>query len=894
MTSPTFSQIKAQVAAIRKKIPEARTIAIRAKGRWAGEPVLEDGDERYLIRQCDSPLAMRIALREAGEDVTKVLITGLDDLEIGDDILVRLKPRRLVPLDSWQIVKSLFHARTIDPRITQHGWIAESLMGLVPAEGFPPAAGGFLDAETVWPILLGGTIGLTAKMPDLLAILNWSTVGENVERFRSAPDTFRDAAVQWLDGRAGSSATTVLKCVMANKRPDALPIGLAAGVVFHRQAAGQLEKAAGKMEERFLGSQSPERAIIDGWHTAATEVVRTQLTDPRAKQQLLQRADEILGEVGAHSHAWLSDTSPLGFDQRLAAFGERLSEALPACSPQSVGPLADAREAVLRHDRSARERRRLERVEMAMRLVRWLGTQNAASEPQSLEEAASQYLTEGGFLDWARLSLRSGDPVRELSAAYAKLFEQITARREHVSQRFANLLRDWTAAKTTGGELVPVEQMMERVVAPVAAHTRVLVIVIDAMSVAVFRELMADIRHDEWISLTEGGLPPRPGLAAIPSVTEASRTSLLCGRLTNGNADAEEKGFSELPALVSECREGHPPRLFHKASLQESDDASLAGEIRKEIGSAHRKIVGVVINAVDDHLLKGEQIDTRWTRDEIKVLPVLLHEARVARRTVILLSDHGHVLDCGAKGRAHEGGERWRCDEGEPAEYELCVKGARVVIPESKTLIAPWTEKVRYGSKKNGYHGGLTPQEMVVPIAVLCPTDTFPDGWAEAPVDTPSWWEEPTDEPETAERPEPRLKPAKLEVKAPDLLFEIEEKVRAVEETAEPTHAEPAPEWIAALLSSPIFKEQKEIGGRAVPADEVLSRLLAAIDCRGGKITSAALSRAIQYSPMRLRGLLAVAQRVLNIDGYAVLTRDEASDTVEFDRDLLCKQFDLV
>ena len=57
-------------------------------------------------------------------------------------------------------------------------------------------------------------------------------------------------------------------------------------------------------------------------------------------------------------------------------------------------------------------------------------------------------------------------------------------------------------------------------------------------------------------------------------------------------------------------------------------------------------IVGVVINAVDDNLLKGEQIDTRWSRDEIKVLPALLHEARMARRLVVLLSDHGHVLDC--------------------------------------------------------------------------------------------------------------------------------------------------------------------------------------------------------------------------------------------------------
>ena len=112
--------------------------------------------------------------------------------------------------------------------------------------------------------------------------------------------------------------------------------------------------------------------------------------------------------------------------------------------------------------------------------------------------------------------------------------------------------------------------------------------------------------------------------------------------------------------------------------------------------------------------------------------------------------------------------------------------------------------------------------------------------------------------------------------------------------TAAPTVVSKAPEWIAALFSSPVFDEQKRLGGRAVPANDVLLRLLVAIDERGGKITSPALARAIQFSPIRLRGLLAIAPRVLNVHGFPVLARDEASDTVELDRNLLCRQFDLV
>ena len=87
----------------------------------------------------------------------------------------------------------------------------------------------------------------------------------------------------------------------------------------------------------------------------------------------------------------------------------------------------------------------------------------------------------------------------------------------------------------------------------------------------------------------------------------------------------------------------------------------LAGEVREEIASPARRIVGVVINAVDDQLLKGEQLDTRWSRDAIPVLPALLHEAKLSRRLVVITSDHGHVLDSGSVYKAGEGGERWRC-----------------------------------------------------------------------------------------------------------------------------------------------------------------------------------------------------------------------------------------
>lgn len=895
MTAPSFSQIKAQVAAIRQKVPQAKVIGIHSPGRWTGESIARDGDQDYAIHQCDSPLSFRLALRQpTDEQMTKVLITNLDEHDLGDDILLRLAKRRLFQIDPWQIVRSLFDAHAVDPRLTKHAWIAESLLELIPTEGYPAARGGFLDAETVWPLLLRQAIALGAESPDLTALLKWSLDAEGTSQFRRCPEAFREGATSWLTEKAGPVAEILLQCIGRLERPDAVPIGLAAGVVYHPSAIGKLEKATGKLEERFLGGKSPEAEQMQRWSAAATEVVRAlRHTEAKTYRQTIQRADEILKEIQADGMAYLSDTSPRGFDQRLARVGESLADVLERDSWDLLDGLYDARKQVGRHDQSAQEARRLERVDMALRLVRWLGRQhqNLPADPESFVDAANAQLREGGFLDWARLSLRSGDPVQKLSEAYARLFDHVRQIRQQQSQTFAKLLADWTVAGSQSDEIVPVERALEEIVAPLAAEGLVLVIVVDGMSVAVCRELMADVTRHEWVAISEPGRNfNRPGLATIPSVTEFSRTSLLCGQLRQGNQNDEKVGFAELAPLVERSRSGSPPALFHKAGLQELDDSVLAAEVRKEIASTHRRVVGVVVNAVDDHLLKGEQIDTRWSRDEIKVLPALLHEARIARRLVVLISDHGHVLDCQAEGRPFKddlaGGERWRSASGDAGEDELLVKGSRV-LAKGHRLIAPWSERVRYGIKKNGYHGGLTPQEMIVPIAVLSSTDDFPKGWTEQPIDTPAWWDEPSPAPVAKEKPVPKLKPIKPQPSG--TLFDLEEK-----ETTPAVVGVTVPKWVSNLLASSVFEDQKRLGGRGVPTDEVFTKLLSALDERGGKMTSVALARTLEFPAVRLPGLLAKAERILNVDGYDVLRRDDASDTIELNRDLLLKQFDLV
>ena len=879
----TFGQIKAQVAAVRKRNSRERVIGIQAPGRWTGERHEQDGHDRYVIEQCDSPLAMRIALRDNTEgEAIKVLITGLDEKELGEDILLRLAKRRLFTIDNWQLVKARFQARTVDPRVSQQAWIADYLLEAAP---IPPAPGGFLDAETVWAVLLERQIGLSGDRPDLLALLKWSTEEAHVERLRAAPELFRQAMTDWFNQCLGPVAKLIIDCLLRRSDSDVLPVGLAAGIVFNQGLRGRLDKAAGKMEERYFGGETPDTALIERWRSAATEVVSLQLADdPRKRRALLKRADEILEELQAEAYAYVSDISPHGFKQRLARFGRLLSEAIDNGPSRSLPPLSEAWQAVEQHEqfRSSDERRRLDRGEMALRLVRWL-EHVATSSPtfSSLGETAQYHADEGGFVDWARFQVRGSEPVPELSKAYEHLFETVTAIREQHARRFAELLQDATASASNGAQLIPVENILDEIVTPLAEHTPVLVIVIDGMSSAVRHELVASITRQDWISLCEDGHEKqRPGLAVLPSVTQASRTSLLCGKLSCGDATDEQRGFATHPGLLQHGRSSLPPKLFHKAALQTEGERE---KVRNTILHPQQRVVGVVINAVDDLLLKGDQLDIRWSKDEIRILPTLLDAAEAAGRVVILLADHGHVLEHHTRSLQQDGGgERWRMDDGHVTDGELVLRGPRILMPDAQRLIAPWTERIRYGPKKSGYHGGISPQEMIVPIAVLSVREPSPDwGWTTVSIETPDWWQK-----------TPQLAPQDTNASAQELTQPQEPSGLPLFDFVQ-TRQGGSPDWIHALLNSPVFTKQKESARQAEAVDKHLAVLLEALDQAEGKLSLAAFARAVKTPAARLNGLIAVLQQVLNIDGYQILSRNEDSGSIELNRDLLCRQFEI-
>jgi len=99
--------------------------------------------------------------------------------------------------------------------------------------------------------------------------------------------------------------------------------------------------------------------------------------------------------------------------------------------------------------------------------------------------------------------------------------------------------------------------------------------------------------------------------------------------------------------------------------------------------------------------------------------------------------------------------------------------------------------------------------------------------------------------------------------------------------------------WIVALLRSDVFAVQKKLASRAPIDDLMLQRLLTTLVSRGGSMTFPALAGAIGVPEHRLSGLMAVMQRLLNVEGYAILDRQGAANTVLLNVPLLKKQFEL-
>ena len=498
-----------------------------------------------------------------------------------------------------------------------------------------------------------------------------------------------------------------------------------------------------------------------------------------------------------------------------------------------------------------------------------------------------------------------------MARVYASVSDAVNQRREQQNRGFARHLPAIGRGDALPHDLVPVEQALEVVVSPLLDEKKpTLLLVLDGMSEAVYRELQDDLTAYGWIEVSEkADPPPRCLVSALPSATEFSRCSLLSGALGRGNAAQEKQAFAGNSKLRQRLSTRFPPVLLHKQDIQQPGSGGLALEARARIAGTEHKLVGVVINAIDDQLSSSSQVVVHWNlRSTLPMLRQVLEAAREGGRAIVITSDHGHVLDHDTQFSQTQfetlNGERYRVEGAIPSEKEVEVSGPRVLTTSNRAVV-PWSEKLRYTKGRNrGYHGGGSLQEVVIPLGIYISASdpAGMPGWSELPRRLPTWWqgeeegrsvsEAVTDSPiKHAKTTRRSSKTTEPDPSMPDLFAETKPAESAPD--VEDIEAVEARTWIDDLFASSVFEQTFQRAGRVPVTNVQIRSLLELLEQGKGSAMETQVAKHLAIPSIRLRGFLSAVQKILNVDGYPVLKTDRESRTVVLDKESLKLQFEL-
>lgn len=856
----TLSQLASHAARVLEEGAPRQALAYAWPHPWSGGESIEVAGRTLPLRYCRSNLEVREALATEG-DTPAVLLIGLPENTLGQDILARLARHRLLHVDRWQLVQDAYGVRQVDPRLFPLQWLPSMLLDAVAV--WQQATSPVLTLEDALGACLASLFGLPVEQPGLDDLAR--TCEDNHARWLAIAPDHRVHFVRHLVERFGSLAEALVAAMENGNGHAITAIGLACDVLYADQAEKlpELRDARVRLESR-LGGHRLKTADGKHWARLAQDLA-VRLPAP-TRIEVERMASELLQAIGASGYLELSSVLSLGLDARLDRLGESIERFLR--TSDALAEVEAAMTCVLAHRFTPRDHPGPEAARMAARLCRSLSDGVAAANP------VAHYLEHGAWQDWARRALRGVRPER-FARAVTKLLDNVAIARQSHDEAFAGALLATLRLGEMPRELTPVESALGQVVAPLASHSPLLLVVLDGMSADVSLAMSQSLLSRGWSAWARRG-EPLALLATVPSVTEFSRSSLLSGRLARGVARQEAQMFAAHEGLRRASRSGQPPQLFHKAGVEQSHQ--LSPEVASAIDDTSSQVVAVVINAIDDALAKSDQVRIDWDIETIPLLAEVLDHAGRAGRAVILTSDHGHVLERASTLVQGDVGERFRTAATPAAEGELLADGPRVRALMESAIVVPWREDIRYAVKKNGYHGGVSRQEMIVPLGIWMPPGLELPEVAYLPMvpAKPRWWD------------------VDGQVVPPQSVTSQPPAKRKAEGASADLFAPRQASGLAdALVASSFFGHQQARVGRVALDPQRVAVLVQALEDGGGRARIEKLARAIEMPAVRMRGVVSILQRTLNIDGFPVVTFEQATGTVLLDLPLLRTQFQL-
>lgn len=904
---------------------------------WDGPAVYtRRSGEQVAVTTVRTPLALRYALVQIRTQEPKVpwhvLLSPLEDADLAADVRDQLSPYHDVQfVDATRSLLSTFSATGVLPRVIATGDIAGTLAFLDACGGtVVPAPAGRLSTDHLAAQLLSSGLDVAGAGIDafgqfsLADILRWSASPVAAQRWtrftRDLPEAVQTTTLDWLGRALGADAAAALRHLRKHGPAGLLAWGLAAEVLVVDPQATEAEAVTRQVAtiafKVTTKTGTPTATELAGWSNAAVAAVRQSPDgghgngiDPAVRQaeELISSPDQL--DAGLLLHR--SSVCPGGFAARI----DRLAAALAASlSPAATDPRPayDALDYALAHrDASDASRNRdIAGAEAALRLSQFLRTTGAAGQPATTGLASWLHLQRTSR-SWADLCVNTawqGSASPALQQVTRQMAERARQALAAGDRAFAAEASVAGASRDLTGSTLLVEDVLDRVVRPLLVNDGelqpVLLLVADGMSTAAANHLLTSVHgvyYGRWHNMVTEDETLATALAIYPTVTTKSRSSLLSGRPVTGGQDVETRGLAQWYATATKGLPGAgSPVLMHKADLAlgVSDDQATDDVSRHVEDTTAHPLVAAVLNTIDDALDKSDPIDRQWSVTDITHLNVLLQAAARAGRTVVLVSDHGHVVDRGLSPRDPRGGNsaRWRHAEepvperGHVVDGEVTVTGDRVLTDDHRAILAV-DEDLRYTARKAGYHGGLTLAEASIPVNVLSqePEQLIARTAATLPlVDLdddlryPDWWElRPDAVPATtvADDAETDVAPTPEDL---GMLFTTSVDFAA---------PDPTTTLFTGLETNPGFV-QSVAEARVIPLDAGgVAEVLRKIAANNNRMTQAEVNPLLGVSKVRLGGALTELKRIVNFDGVPVFDIDGRD--VVLNSEQLIQQFGL-
>ncbi|MFD3653469.1 BREX-2 system phosphatase PglZ [Streptomyces sp. NPDC058620] len=935
-----------------------RVLLLRADPAWDG-PAVQQAAGGLRARVAVGPSVLAVHEQILGHlDATTppdpkvlVVLTDREDTDLDPGLLSRVYGGRIRSVDNWEVVQEAFDARGLDGRLRSETWAAEALLDAAATRGWPSLGKGVLSRDEALTRLARRRLRIGRHDTDVLggpaahddgdridpvALFRWTLTPGGPDLLRDLRGPERAGLARFLaePEQGGSTGKIITALVNAEHGADAAAYAVVCAALWgHAEADHDLYRARGRAE-RWLGEQPPAQGddldrLLASFGSSGEAFVRGLVDrgEHRLADPVLTRAAQLVAQFGAQAAATASPLLSAGLDARFTAAGRALADGGTDTITAAVTALADH---ALAADGATRAR--IERVRMAARLRQWLAG-SLEADIASVAEGTARQICELGWVDRALEHLEAGgDPDDILADAYSRIGAQARDKRRELDRAFSERLAVWTADGTAPGTMLTVESLLDRVVAPVVASPgrRVLFLLVDGMSAAIAAELGEELRR-QWAEFdplpAATGAPVRRAVAAaLPTLTAVSRTSLFAGTLMKGDQSDEKRLFPQ-----HSCWNGAPAVVFHKDDLRGPDTGSPFSTALTEALADERTHVAVVLNTVDDRLGKEQKLgDGAWQAKEIGGLEPLLRAARAHGMTVLLTSDHGHVVERRGTKLDVAGGTigsaRHRTPGGSVAPAEIELSGPRVVWPEpGSRIIALRDHDTRYTALKAGYHGGATLAEFTIPLLALLPFGAEPPiGWRELGDPTPSWWTEDAEGggvveagakneadagavPDAVVASSRRKQTRKAAPPAPEgaisLFSEDEVAPPVAQEPAESAAApeaapsskqseDPAVALVERLMATELYQAQLDLLARKPRDKTVLPKALVAL-VEAGTLPMTALAERAGQPATRAPGFAATLAQLLNYDGAQILEILPDNRTLRLHRAQLIEQFGL-